>query len=149
MSRPSSPIRIALVDDYDVVVIGLAHMLAPFGDRITVVELDVQQPVSGDVDIVSGVGFDKVDERNPAFDSLNIHRVVTNLGVFDFGGPSHQMRAVSLHPGVTASEVSDNTTFEVHGLAEAPVTREPTVEELRLIREVIDPKSLRDKEVRA
>lgn len=29
-----------------------------------------------------------------------------------------------------------------------PQTREPTPEELRLIREVIDPKGLRDREVR-
>ena len=39
------------------------------------------------------------------------------------------------------------TAFD--GLADAAVTRLPEVEELRLIREVIDPKSLRDKEVRA
>lgn len=101
------------------------------------------------VDIVSGIGYDKVDPANPAFRFFNLGGVVTNLGVFDFGGPDHQMRAVSLHPGVTADEVAENTSFEVHGLADAAVTREPTVEELRLIREVIDPKSLRDKEVRA
>jgi hypothetical protein len=50
---------------------------------------------------------------------------------------------------VSAEEVADNTSFEVHGLAEAATTRLPEVEELRLIREAIDPKSLRDKEVRA
>jgi hypothetical protein len=59
------------------------------------------------------------------------------------------MRAVSLLPGVSAAEVADNTSLEVHGLAEAATTRLPEVEELRLIREAIDPKSLRDKEVRA
>ncbi|MBD0861155.1 CoA-transferase [Gordonia sp. zg691] len=105
--------------------------------------------VFGDtVDIVSGVGFDKVDPENPAFDDLNIHRVVTNLGVFDFGGEGHTMRAVSLHPGVTADEVAENTSFEVAGLAEAPETRQPTAEELTLIRDVLDPKGIRNKEVR-
>ncbi len=29
------------------------------------------------------------------------------------------MRAVSLHPGVDAEEVAENTSFEVHGLDEA------------------------------
>jgi acyl CoA:acetate/3-ketoacid CoA transferase beta subunit len=101
------------------------------------------------VDIVSGIGWDKVDESNPAFRFFNVFQVVTNLGVFDFGGPQHQMRAVSLHPGVTAAEVAENTSFEVHGLAEAPETRPPDDDELQLIREVIDPKSLRDKEVKA
>ena len=101
------------------------------------------------VDIVCGIGYDKVDPANPAFRFFNLGGVVTNLGVFDFGGPSHQMRAVSLHPGVSADEVTENTSFEIHGLADAAVTRLPEVEELRLIREVIDPKSFRDKEVKA
>lgn len=100
------------------------------------------------VDIVSGIGWDKVDPDNPAYRFLNVYRVVTNLGVFDFTGPRHQMRAVSLHPGVTAEHVAENTSFDVHGLDSAPVSRLPTGDEQQLIREVIDPKSLRDKEVR-
>jgi len=36
----------------------------------------------------------------------------------------------------------------VHGLDEAKQTRLPTDDELRLIREEIDPKALRDKEIR-
>lgn len=101
-----------------------------------------------DVDIVAGVGFDKVDPHNPAYDDVNIHRVVTNLGVFDFGGPQHTMRALSLHPGVTASEVAENTSFEVADLDSAPVTRTPSDEELRIIREVLDPKGVRNREVK-
>jgi acyl CoA:acetate/3-ketoacid CoA transferase beta subunit len=101
------------------------------------------------VDITSGVGWDKVDPDNPAYRFLNVYRVVSNLGVFDFNGPDHQMRALSLHPGVDAEQVSENTSFEVHGLDTAKVTREPSDQELRLIREVIDPKSLRDREIRS
>ncbi|MCQ4117738.1 cholesterol ring-cleaving hydrolase subunit IpdB [Rhodococcus tibetensis] len=99
------------------------------------------------VDIVSGVGYDQIDPENPAYRFLHLHRVVSNLGVFDFGGPDHTFRALSLHPGVTADQVAENTSFEVAGLDEAGVTREPTEEELRLIREVLDPRSLRDREV--
>jgi acyl CoA:acetate/3-ketoacid CoA transferase beta subunit len=106
--------------------------------------------VFGDsVDVVSGIGWDKVDPDNPAYRFVNVYRVVTNLGVFDFNGPDHQMRAVSLHPGITPDEVAENTSFEVHGLDEAEPTRLPTEQELKLLREVIDPKSLRDKEVRS
>jgi len=101
------------------------------------------------VDVVSGIGYDKVDGDNPAFRFVDVRGVVTNLGVFDFGGPAHQMRAVSLHPGVSPDDVSEATSFEVYGLWEAGPTRPATPEELRLIRDVIDPKGLRDKEVRA
>ncbi|MGW5728619.1 CoA-transferase subunit beta [Nocardia beijingensis] len=99
------------------------------------------------VDIVSGVGYDKVDASNPAYRFHRLHRVVTNLGVFDFEGPDRTMRARSLHPGVTAEEVAENTSFEIAGLAEAAETRQPTAEELRLIREVLDPRKIRETEV--
>lgn len=101
------------------------------------------------VDVVCGIGYDKIDPGNPAFRFVNVYRVVSNLGVFDFGGPQQAMRALSLHPGVTAEEVRENTSFQVHGLDEAAQTRAPSAEELRLIQQVIDPKALRDKELRA
>lgn len=101
------------------------------------------------VDVVSGIGYDKVDPDNPAFRFVNVYRVVSNLGVFDFGGPDHSMRAVSLHPGVTPGDVRDATSFEVHDLDAAEQTRLPTDDELHLIRAVIDPKSLRDREIRS
>ncbi|MGH3636454.1 cholesterol ring-cleaving hydrolase subunit IpdB [Mycobacterium sp.] len=100
------------------------------------------------VDVVSGIGYDKIDADNPAFRFVNVYRVVSNLGVFDFGGPDHTMRALSLHTGVSPDDVRDATSFAVHGLSDADETRPPNDDELRLIREVIDPKSLRDKEVR-
>lgn len=101
------------------------------------------------VDIVCGIGWDNVDADNPAFRFANTYRVVSNLGVFDFGGPDRTMRAVSLHPGVSADEVRENTSFEIHGLDEADESRLPAEEELRLIREAVDPKSLRDREIRS
>ncbi len=58
------------------------------------------------VDIVSGIGWDKVDPDNPAYRFVNVYRVVSNLGVFDFNGPDHTMRAVSLHPGIEPEQVA-------------------------------------------
>jgi DNA-binding NarL/FixJ family response regulator len=46
-----SPISIALVDDYDVVLTGVAHMLEPYRERVLVTEIDANQPLSDDVDI--------------------------------------------------------------------------------------------------
>ncbi len=47
-----TPITVALVDDYDVVVIGVANMLEQYRDRVVVAEIDTNQPVSDEVDIV-------------------------------------------------------------------------------------------------
>ncbi|WP_410639064.1 CoA-transferase subunit beta [Amycolatopsis sp. lyj-346] len=101
------------------------------------------------VDVVSGVGYDNAAKAGPSAQKYHdVHRVVSNLGVFDFGGPEHAMRAVSLHPGVTRDEVVAATTFEID-FTGTGTSRAPADEELRLIREVLDPKSLRDKEVPA
>jgi DNA-binding NarL/FixJ family response regulator len=43
----ASPIRVAVVNDYELVLRGLAAMLAPFRERISVIEMDVaSDPVS-------------------------------------------------------------------------------------------------------
>lgn len=47
-----SPVRIALVNDYELVVAGLARLLTPFSPRVEVVELDVREVPSAHVDVV-------------------------------------------------------------------------------------------------
>jgi DNA-binding NarL/FixJ family response regulator len=50
--QPPPPITIALVDDYDIVVMGVAHILERYRDRVVIAELDTNKPVSDVVDIV-------------------------------------------------------------------------------------------------
>jgi acyl CoA:acetate/3-ketoacid CoA transferase beta subunit len=101
------------------------------------------------VDVVSGVGYDRAAALGPRASRFHeIRRVVSNLGVFDFGGPDHAMRLVSVHPGVTVAEVVEKTGFELVIAADTPTTRLPTSEELALIR-TIDPRGLGAKEVAA
>jgi len=93
------------------------------------------------VDMVSGVGTDR--------GAADLRRVVTNLCVLDFEGPNRSMRLRSVHPGVTVDDVTANTGFRLDVPPEVPETRTPDDDELRLIREVLDPRSIRDTEVRA
>lgn len=100
------------------------------------------------VDVVSGVGPARAREAGPAAARFNdIHRIVSNLGVFDVRGPGDTLRLLSVHPGVTVDEVLEASGCAIHVDADAATTREPTLEELVLIREVLDPKGLRFKEV--
>lgn len=46
------PLRVAVVDDYQIVVAGIATMLGEYADRVQVVELDPAVPVPPDVDII-------------------------------------------------------------------------------------------------
>lgn len=101
------------------------------------------------VDMVCGVGYDRAAEAGPSATRFHrIPRVVSDLGVFDFATPDHSMRLASRHPGVTVEQVREATGFVLHIPDEVPYTREPTPEELELIREVIDPKGTRNREVR-
>jgi acyl CoA:acetate/3-ketoacid CoA transferase beta subunit len=101
------------------------------------------------VDVVSGVGYDRAAALGPVTARFHeIRRVVSNLGVFDFETPDHRMRVRSVHPGVALDDVRDATGFELVIPEDVQETRLPTAEELRLIREVIDPKGLRTTEVK-
>jgi len=46
MAPGANALKVALVNDYEIIVHGLAAMLAPFGDRVEIVEMDVgSQPL--------------------------------------------------------------------------------------------------------
>ncbi|ELS52486.1 CoA-transferase subunit beta [Streptomyces viridochromogenes] len=95
------------------------------------------------VDMVCGVGHDHAGGAR----YHRIPRVVSDLGVFDFATPDRTMRLASLHPGVTPAQVGEATAFALTVPDAVPPTREPTAEELRLIREVLDPQNTRAREV--
>lgn len=99
------------------------------------------------VDMVSGAGSDRAALLPEATRRLHeVRRVVTNLAVLDAGGEDGTLRVRSLHPGVRLHRVQEATGFPLavaEPLEETPV---PTAEQLRLIREVLDPSGLRDRE---
>lgn len=104
---------------------------------------------SSSVDVVSGPGYDRV-ARLPAVSGRyhEIRRIVTDLGAYDFETPDRSMRLRSIHPGTTLEQILDVTPFELNVAADVPVSRLPTDEELRLIRQVIDPEEARLAEFR-
>ena len=102
------------------------------------------------VDIVTGVGPARAKAAGPAAAKYNdIHRIVTNLAVFDVRGPEDTVRLLSVHPGVSVDDVRSATGFDLGDVGDVPTTREPSYAELVVIRELLDPKGLRDKEVRS
>ncbi|MBC9724787.1 CoA-transferase subunit beta [Streptomyces sp. TRM68367] len=102
------------------------------------------------VDMVCGVGYDRAVAAGPSATRYHhLAQVVSDLAVFDFATPDRTMRVRSLHPGVTAGQVAAATGFALTIPDDVPHTREPTAEELRLIREVVDPTGLREREVPA
>jgi glutaconate CoA-transferase subunit B len=93
------------------------------------------------VDFRSAAGFlGGGDEREKLGLAGGPEIVVTNLAVLDFHPDSRRMRLRSVHPGVTVEQVQQATGFELLlPEGDVPETAAPTAEQVRLLREVIDP----------
>lgn len=103
------------------------------------------------VDVVSGVGQDRAEALGAVAEHHDLRRIVTNKCVFTVQRKTEGPRLLllSVHPGVTVDDVVKNTGFPIAAPSQVPETRIPTAEELKIIREVIDPAGLGKKELKA
>lgn len=98
------------------------------------------------LDFVSGVGVLPDAERTQlGITGSGPRGMITDLGVFDFDGGS--MRLLSYHPGVTIERIQARTGFPIAIAPDVHETPPPSVEEVRLLREVIDPLDVRKLEI--
>jgi two-component system, NarL family, response regulator LiaR len=74
-AQESGPVRVAVVNDYELVVVGVAALLAPYSERVAVVELDVQLPVAQDVDVILYDTFGQVQG-----DGIDLEDLVNGRG---------------------------------------------------------------------
>ena len=93
-------------------------------------------------DVISGVGH--VPWRKPG---SGPRYLISDLGQFDWH--RGRMRLTSWHPGVDPGRIRRKTGFELPVAPEAGETPPPTEEELRLLREEIDPLGVRKLETLA
>jgi glutaconate CoA-transferase subunit A len=103
------------------------YLYVPRHSKVTFVE---------QIDIKSGLGNGPERKRGvgPVY-------LVSNLGEFDFH--DNRLRLISLHPNVSLEAVQKKTGFAVELAKNMKVTSIPKHEELRLLREVIDPLGVR------
>ncbi len=83
------------------------------------------------IDFRTSPGGEPGGERGPSV-------VVTDLGVYHFDDDG-QMRLDALHPGATLDDVHGAMGWEVRVSTSLATTPPPSSEELRLMREVLDP----------
>ena len=103
--------------------------------------------VSGECDFVCSIGYNPARlPRGHSLDDIDISLIVTDLCVMDFGGPGHQARLRSLHPGIGVEQVQDNTGFPLLLPDPVPLTAAPTPAQLALIAE-LDPHRQRDRQI--
>jgi glutaconate CoA-transferase subunit B len=66
-------------------------------------------------------------------------QVITDLAVLGFDEQTKRMQVQSLHPGVSLERVQENTGFELLVAAETRQTEPPREQELRILRQEVDP----------
>jgi glutaconate CoA-transferase, subunit B len=69
-------------------------------------------------------------------------RIITDKAIFGFHPETKQMMLKSIHPGITLEEVLGTMGFSPVVPEQVPFTEPPTGEQIRLIREVIDPQRM-------
>jgi acyl CoA:acetate/3-ketoacid CoA transferase beta subunit len=103
------------------------YLYVPRHSRLTFVK---------ELDVRSGLGYDasRTHGSGPRF-------LVSDLGQFDF--KNGVLRLVSYHPHTTPEQIQSHTGFPLEISANIHKTPAPSSEELRLLREVIDPLGIR------
>jgi DNA-binding NarL/FixJ family response regulator len=92
VSRPA-PILIALIDDYDVVLTGIARMLEPYRERVLVAEIDANEPLVDTVDIALYDSFAQPESDHDHIDVLISSPHATRVVVYTW----------NFHPDLIAS----------------------------------------------
>jgi glutaconate CoA-transferase subunit B len=70
------------------------------------------------------------------------YRVVTTLAVLGYHPRSRRMMLLATQPGISSAQVVENTGFELLLADRVESNPPPTAEELRLLREEVDPQGL-------
>jgi glutaconate CoA-transferase, subunit A len=88
-------------------------------------------------------GLYTAEERTAAGLQAGSVRLISDLGIFELDLQETIFRLVSIHPGVTLETVRSQTGGEFLVAEPLPQTKPPSFEELRIIREEIDPLGIR------
>jgi DNA-binding NarL/FixJ family response regulator len=90
------PITVALVDDYDVVLFGLAHMFDGYEDRVRVVEIDSRESIEDPIDVVMYDSFAQPESDQEEIDALVRNPRAGRIVVY----------TLNFHPSLVASAMA-------------------------------------------
>jgi glutaconate CoA-transferase subunit B len=121
---------------------GGACEIAILAKRVLVITPQTKRGFPERVDFITSPGF--IDgpgtRRRLGLTGGGPAMVITDLGCYEF--TDGEMILTSLHPGCTLEQVRNKTGWNVRVSAALETTDEPTSEELRIIREELDPAHL-------
>lgn len=120
---------------------GGACEIAIHARRILVIMRQAQRSFVERLDFRTSPGHsgDPEHDRARGWSGSGPTSVVTDLGTYGFDEATGEMTLLTLHPGVTMDDVRSNTGWDPKVSPDLGETPRPTEEELRIIREELDP----------
>ena len=121
---------------------GGACEIAIHARRILVIMRQAQRSFVERLDFRTSPGHsgDPEHDRARGWSGSGPTSVVTDLGTYGFDEATGEMTLLTLHPGVTMDDVRSNTGWAPNVSPDLGETPRPTEEELRIIRQELDPR---------
>jgi glutaconate CoA-transferase subunit B len=122
---------------------GGANDIASCAQRTIIIMRHEARKLRGAISFVTSPGYlSGGDSRSQVGLRGGPSRVITDKAIFGFHPETKQMMLVSIHPGNTLDDVLGTMGFTPVVPQLVPFTEPPTAEQLRLIRDVIDPQRM-------
>ncbi len=122
---------------------GGANDIAASAQKTIVIMRQEERKFRETISFITSPGYIKGgDSRKKAGLPGGPSRVITDKAIFGFDPASKKMALVSIHPGNTLEDVLAAMGFRPLIPNQVPITEPPTAEQLRLIREEIDPERM-------
>jgi glutaconate CoA-transferase subunit B len=122
---------------------GGANDIASCAQRTIIIMRHEQRKLKKAISFITSPGFLTGDDsRLKAGLKGGPSRVITDKAIFGFHPESKQMQLISIHPGNTLEDVLATMGFLPVIPKDVPLTEPPSKEQIRLIREVIDPQRM-------
>ena len=117
--------------------------IAGLSKRIVIITPHEKRRMVAKVDFITSPGFLEGSNTRAQFNlSGGPSAVITTMGVLRFDDQTKEMRLDSYHPGLSLEQVRQNTGWDLKISPNVKETEPPTAEEVRILREELDPQGI-------
>ena len=121
---------------------GGANPIGALAKRNLIIALHDKRRLAERVDFITTAGY--IDgagarEKWGLAPNTGPAAIITNKAVLRFDQETKEAYLASVHPGSTVEEILENTPWDLKVPDHVPKTEPPTAEELRVLREILDP----------
>lgn len=122
---------------------GGACEVAALARKVVIVIDNSKRTLPGKVDFITSPGYlGGGKERESLGLAGGPELVITDMGVYRFTPDDHEMVLTSHHPGVSVETIKENIGWDVKVADDLTETQPPGPEEIRIIREELDPQGI-------